>query len=512
MKLLPGLLGWIGCFALLVGCACTPARADFKAEINIILQDKLLHKATVGVQVYRLGNGPADVKEVLNLHAEAPLTPASNLKILTTSATLDRLGPDFRFRTLLLLHDGDLILVGDGDPTFGDAEYLKKAGWTVTTVFENWAAQLKKLNITSVRDVIVDDSVFDENFSHPRWPGDARRPQYTSRFEAEVAGFNLNANCIDFIVEPTAPGKMATFTVDPMTAYATIRNECMTGSSNAIRLDRARDSNLITLGGETPGRGKAPVSITIHDAPLYAATVFSETLVSAGIRITGGVKRDRTTGKQRAAPDAAGKWQVLGIHETPLPAVLARCNKDSMNVYAESLCKRLGYETTLSSGSWESGTAAVAAFLKKAGVPDAEFKLDDGSGLSRTNAISPHGLAQVLIYDFYSKNHDLFFNSLAVAGVDGTLDDRFRDREVRDLRHRLYGKSGFIEGVSTLCGYFKAKDDQWYAFSIMMNGIPHLSNSEVKVIQEKVIKAVDSSTLGAAAQASKSEIRSSKSE
>jgi serine-type D-Ala-D-Ala carboxypeptidase/endopeptidase (penicillin-binding protein 4) len=213
--------------------------------------------------------------------------------------------------------------------------------------------------------------------------------------------------------------------------------------------------------------------------------------------MAGVVKRDRTMREQRVAAGAAGngQWKVLGIHETPIqPAVLGRCNKDSMNIYAESLCKRLGFEVTQTTGSWENGTAAVGAFLKKAGVPDNEFKLDDGSGLSRGNAISPHALAKVLVYDHYGKNSDVFFSSLAIAGVDGTLDDRFRERELRDLRKRVFGKSGFIEGVSTVCGYLKARDEQWYVFSIMMNGIPHESNSEIKVLQERIIKAVDMST------------------
>ncbi|MDB5301207.1 MAG: D-alanyl-D-alanine carboxypeptidase/D-alanyl-D-alanine-endopeptidase, partial [Phycisphaerales bacterium] len=111
--------------------------------------------------------------------------------------------------------------------------------------------------------------------------------------------------------------------------------------------------------------------------------------------------------------------------------------------------------------------------------------------------ISPHGLARVLTFNFYGKNHDLFFSTLSVAGVDGTLDDRFRHADVRDLRRRVVGKSGFIEGVSTISGYLKARDEQWYAFSIMMNGIPRLSNSEIKQLQEKIIKAVDTSTLSA---------------
>lgn len=472
---------------LVIAGASTAARADLAADVNSILQDKLLRKGSVGIEVYRLGASDAESEEVLNLRAQTPLTPASNLKVVTTSAALDLLGPDFRFRTVLLLHDGDLILVGDGDPSFGDAEYLKKAGWKVTTVYENWAAQLKKLNIAAVKDVIVDDSIFDDHFSHPLWP--AR--QHTSRFEAEVAGMNLNANCLDFTILPGAPGRIVSYLIDPQTSYATIANSCITGSANRVRLDRDIDSNQITLSGETSSRGNALVSITIHDPPMFAATVLADTLAASGIKMTGAVKRDRTIRQSQEKALSAGRWQIIGIHETPIVPVLARCNKDSMNLYAESLCKRLGYESTHVSGSWESGVAVVGTFLKKAGVGDGEFKLDDGSGLSRGDAITPHALARVLIYDHFSRNNDLFFASLSIAGVDGTLDDRFRERDLRDLRRRVFGKSGFIEGVSTLCGYLSAKDNRWYVFSIMMNGIPHLSNGEIKVIQEKVIKAID---------------------
>lgn len=499
MKLMTRVVRWIGCASLAAaaGMPAASVRADLPGEVHAVLQDKLLHKASVGIEVYRLGTSPADAKEVFSLAPATPLTPASNLKVVTTSAALDRLGPEFRFRTIGLLKDGDLVLLGDGDPTLGDAEYLKKSGWKITTVFENWAAQLKKLNVSTVRNVIVDDSVFDENFAHPRWP--AR--QHTARFEAEVGGVNLNANCVDFLIQPTAHGRPVAFATDPATHYISIQNGCVTGSGNKIRFDRELESNAVSLGGETPSRGNAMVSITIHDPPMYAGTVLSETLTAAGINVSGVVKRDRTIRAEyeKGSATGGGRWQTIGIHETPIGAVLARCNKDSMNLYAESLCKRLGYEATHAPGSWENGTGAVGAFLKKAGVPEGEFHLEDGSGLSRGNQISPHGLARVLIHDHFSKDHDLYFSSLSVAGVDGTLDDRFRERDVRDLRRRVFGKSGFIEGVSTICGYLHAKDDQWYVFSIMMNGIPRLSNSEIKGLQEKIIRAVDRNTLTAAA-------------
>ena len=138
-------------------------------------------------------------------NADTPHTPASNLKIVTTSAFLDHFGADFKFRTMLVLHGQDLLLWGDGDPTLGDGDLLKKVGWNVTTIYKNWADQLKKQQIASIRNVIVDDSIFDTVFYHPNW----KENEYTSAFAAEVGGVNFNANCIDVTVQPTSPGRLA---------------------------------------------------------------------------------------------------------------------------------------------------------------------------------------------------------------------------------------------------------------------------------------------------------------
>ncbi len=463
--------------------------ADLQGEVQSILHEKLLHKTTVGIDVIRLGDSESRSEPIYRLEDELPLVPASNLKLITTSAALDDFGSDFKFRTMLVRRGNDLAFIGDGDPTLGDAEFLKKAGWKTTTVFQNWADQLKKRSITSIGDVLVDDSVFEETFVHPHWPAN----QLDKRYVAEVAGIALNANCVDFTITPTARGQLVGFSLDPPTQYVTVRNTCVTGSENAVGLNRDAGTNSILLHGQTPARGTAGVSVTIHDPPLFAGTVFSEMLRSAGITMSGSVRRDRSIRAQIEKDKSA--WQVLAIHETPISVVLARANKDSMNLYAESLCKRLGFETAHASGSWENGTAAVGAFLRHAGVPDSEFRLDDGCGLSKENAIAARAIVKVLTYNFFGKNRQAFMDSLAIAGVDGTLDDRFRGS---DLRRRVFGKSGFVEGVSSLSGYLHARDGGWYAFSILMNGIPHLSNSEVKILQERIIKSIDSSVLATA--------------
>jgi D-alanyl-D-alanine carboxypeptidase/D-alanyl-D-alanine-endopeptidase (penicillin-binding protein 4) len=123
--------------------------------------------------------------------------------------------------------------------------------------------------------------------------------------------------------------------------------------------------------------------------------------------------------------------------------------------------------------------------LKRIGVPTDQFTLDDGSGLSRENRLSAHALCEVLKHKYHGRDRDVFLNSLAIAGEDGTLEDRFRN----GLKGRVFGKSGYINGVSALSGYLKAKDGRHYAFSILMNGIS--TNWTAKQLQESIVKAID---------------------
>src|SRR5579864_1940500 len=108
----------LGC--LFVGLMAVACQADLARDIETVLNDKLLQHASVGIEIGRLGDTDRASHEIYQHNARTPLTPASNLKLATTSAALDRLGASFKFRTVLYVHDGDLVLVGDGDPSFGD--------------------------------------------------------------------------------------------------------------------------------------------------------------------------------------------------------------------------------------------------------------------------------------------------------------------------------------------------------------------------------------------------------
>jgi D-alanyl-D-alanine carboxypeptidase/D-alanyl-D-alanine-endopeptidase (penicillin-binding protein 4) len=459
------------------------ARADLATDVEALLGDKSLKRAVVGVEIIRLGAQPTDDKPVYQRGAQTPLIPASNCKLLTTSAALEKLGASFKFRTQLVAGEPDLAIIGAGDPTFGDGEFLKDLGWTVTTVYENWADQLIKRGIKTIRDVVVDDSVFDENFAHSNWPVD----QLHKKYVAEVAGLNLNANVLEFAVQPTSLGQVANYATIPPTQYVTVRNTCVTTGENHIWLSREIGTNQIVLKGETPTRAQVPVAVTIHDPAMYAGTVFAEVLKRKGIMVSGTVKRDRTIATQQKQAGPTGKWRTLAIHETPLTTVMARANKDSVNLYAESLCKRLGHEVSGQPGSWENGTAAVGAFLKTCGADETQFQLDDGCGLSKQNTVSAETFAKVLSHDFHSPNWEAFRATLAVSGTDGTLQDRFRGT---DLKGRVFAKSGYVSGVSSLSGYVRTRDNQWFAFSFLINKIAGVADA--KLVQEKIVRAIDS--------------------
>src|SRR5258706_8658253 len=234
----------IAAFVALGVCADS-ARADLAGQIKAVLMDKLLAKADVGIEVVKLGSSATNSTIIFKHDSEIPLIPASNLKLVTTSAALDALGADFRFRTLLVKHGEDVILIGDGDPTVGDGELLRKSGWHAATLFGNWAEALQKKGIKRVGNVLVDDSVFDENGLHKNWPTD--HDQLSRHYSAEVGGMNLGANCVDFFPITSAEGAVVSYRTEPPTEYITVRNVCITGGQNAVNLTREAGSNNVTL-------------------------------------------------------------------------------------------------------------------------------------------------------------------------------------------------------------------------------------------------------------------------
>jgi serine-type D-Ala-D-Ala carboxypeptidase/endopeptidase (penicillin-binding protein 4) len=460
---------------------CAHSFAGLTEDIRSLIQDKAFAKAEIGVEVLRLGDKPTDSAILFRHNSDIPLMPASNLKLVTTSAILEKLGPDFKFRTALIRRGDDLAIIGDGDPTFGDAEAMRRVGWEITTVYKQWVDYLKKQNIKSINNVYVDDSIFDQEFYHPNWDPN----QYLDWYRAETAGMNLNLNLLDFYVQAGSGGQGVDYTLDPPTHYATVVNHLISGNDSSVSFSRDRNANNLTMRGVAErSDSSSAIEVPIHDPPLYAACVFAEMCKASGIEVKGKVARDRTL--RAAMAKSPANIQTLAVYETPLQAVISRANKDSINLYAECMCKRLGAAVSGQSGSWANGTAALKDFLTKSvAVSDTEFALDDGCGLSRKDGVSANVFCRVLEHDWLGPNRDAFLSSMAIGGVDGkTLKKRFTD----DLKGRVYAKTGYIRGVSCLSGFLRAQDNQMLAFSVLINDI---YTEDAHKLQDKIVKAVD---------------------
>ncbi len=476
-------------------------------QIERVIRGAGLRETKVSVYVADADTG----ERLAAVNPIEPMIPASNMKLIITAAALHLLGPDFLFRTELRLlmpedwrereglvmadpdfrpRDGPILLVqGDGDPAFGDQTLLNRHNLDVEQLLNAWVEQVRATGLSSVQRLIVDDRAFDRNFIHPTWPADQLNMWYC----AEVAGLNVNDNCLDVYVEPTLPRQSPLITIRPAVPFLRPMNRAATGNSDTFWISRKPGTNELTFWGQVKSRSE-PFYVTFHDPPLFFARLLAHRLEAAGIRVDAIGRPDWD--------DALPQGRVLHTVQTTLPLVISRCNKDSQNLFAEALLKRIGRQYTGAPGSWENGAAAIRAFLNHLiGPRSASVVVVDGSGLSRDNRVTAAVLVEIL-----KKMHQdpqrkmLFRESLSVGGVDGTLRKRFK----RGLSSRVFGKSGYIDGVSTLSGYLvmpttvpadggpATAGEDTVVFSFLFNGIkPPVYLYQIKSLQNELIKLID---------------------
>jgi D-alanyl-D-alanine carboxypeptidase/D-alanyl-D-alanine-endopeptidase (penicillin-binding protein 4) len=454
----------VGC--LFAALSATAHADSLDSKINGLLGSALVKGASISLDVVEVvrgtGGGAGRNNEIYSHNATLPLGPASNCKLLTTAAAFETYGAKATFKTYLYKVGDDLVLVGGGDPALGDAKLAQEAGVSITAPFERWAAALKGAGVSGYRNLIVDDRVFDTQWIHPDWPAKDMLDWYS----APIGGLSFNCNCLDWL--PTVVGKSVGIQLIPNTSYVDVSIKATRGGQTRVSLVRPAMSNHFELRGTVaPGAGSGapgePFSVPIYDPGLWTGTILRDVLAANGVKCSGEVRRV-------GAEEHVGSGTLVGTHETPLMAVIGRANKNSINMMAESLCKRLGHDATGKPGSWASGTAAVVGYAARVGVDPSWVSLDDGSGLSNKNRVAAKAFTTVLAHVAQLPDGHFFVESLAIPGEDGTLKKRFKGMGVSAAVH---AKTGHISGVSTLSGYIqmpgKSGNDRLFAFSILCN-------------------------------------------
>lgn len=423
---------------------------DLQRRINVILGRSSLRKVLFSVRIVDAKTGEA----VYEKNAHLALMPASNMKIVTSAAALEYLGRDFAFVTRVGLCGDALVVKGSGDPLLDDKETDIKNGRRPQPFIGEITSRLRELGIGSVSTIMIDTSIFDDERVHPSWPSD----QINQKYACEVCGLNYNGNCIE-ISAVNRSGK-AVLTLDPPTDYVKLINALTVGASRRSWFSVQRTEvpcELLIQGNCRTAAG--PYAVAVQNPALFFGRLLRNALIEAGISVGGEVLEAPLPGECEFKP--------LAEHATSIGDCLQRTNKDSLGLAAEAMFKRLGVQSDPEGkrGSWEGGRKVISGYLRGLKVDEGEFVIADGSGLSRDNRLSASALTRVLMHLAAGPDWEFYQNSLAVGGLDGTIENHFWEKKYRG---RVLAKSGYIQAVRALSGIVRT-DSGDYIFSILAN-------------------------------------------
>lgn len=461
-----------------------------KAEIKKLQNDPVMKHGVWAVCVLTADSA----KQLAGHQQELSLTPASTLKVLTTGAALGILGPDFRYRTTLEYTgswdsiagtiNGDLYIRGSGDPSFGS----KTMGDALHDSFPDplvvWAKQLQVLGVRTITGkIIADASCFDENPVPPGW----QWSDMGNYYGAGAYGLNDRDNRYRIYFDSGNPGDTVKIDrIDPVIPGMRLDNRVIASGSkdDAFIYGAPYAYYQLASGFIPPNRNDYDVDGAVPDPPLQAARRLQNELLKNGIT----VKNEPVSVRQKNDKNYQAKKQtrLLAEHASPqLRKIVHYVNLKSDNLYAECLLKTIAVQKGRP-GQVDDGTEEVKKFWENKGLNTAGFYYNDGSGLSRSNAVSVQHLASALQLISKEKWFDDFFNSLPVAGVSGSLAGIGNGTAAEKNMH---AKSGYITRARGYAGFVKDKKGRLLCFAILANNYT-CTPTEMKKRLEKVMVAI----------------------
>jgi D-alanyl-D-alanine carboxypeptidase/D-alanyl-D-alanine-endopeptidase (penicillin-binding protein 4) len=428
------------CAAALLGPICAAA-ADTVQQT--ILAEHLPSSAVSFVVL-----DPESGRVVAAQNPGTPRSPASTIKLVTTFASLDVLGPAYTWHTRALSEGDDLILQGGGDP------YMTLERWW------SFAHALRNQGLKVIRDIIIDNSAFS---LPPEDPG-AFDGRPNRAYNAAPDALMVNFQSIEFTVVPNPDARRIDIVANPAPVNLTIENRirfapgrCTAAASRVdFEVATERWDRVVFSGALSPHCAQRSFTrVLLHPAE-YAYGSFAALWQELGGQITGKLRVE-------AAP--ADARLLLSYDSLTLGEIVRLTNKYSSNLMARHLLLSLGEARYGTPATLEKGAAALKDWGRERGLALEDVEIDNGSGLSRLTHISALQMAQVLNAAYHSRYAPEFMASLPLAGIDGTLRSRMKESPGGAVRL----KTGHIDGVSGVAGFVTAGSGKTYVLVSLIN-------------------------------------------
>lgn len=466
--------------AVILFLSATPLKAQLSPEIGDMIDRSQASNAFWSIQVR-----DQDGTLLEDLNGDKLVRPASNLKLISSGAFFEILGPEYTFETRLYgrgeqLGDqwvGDLLIEGTGDPSISGDFYDDPL-----FLFEEWAQLFDSFGIREITgDIIAYDGLFDD-VSYPRgWEWD----DLTYYYAPEINALSFNRNVVDLeVVADGAVGSKPQIQWFPFnTPYVEFVNEQVItpqGTRFQESYRRVFGTNTIILRSTLPRGYYETEPLSVMDPSIYFIDTFRRYLEQGGITVSGQLRVEsdfytwNTDGLER-----------LHTHQSvPLSDMVTVLNRESDNFVTEMLAKNIASETYNVQGSTELGLGLIRDFMQSAGFDTLSVSMRDASGMAPANLVKASDLNRYLIEVQSREWFPHFERSLAVGGVNGTLGHRFRSRS---FNGRFYGKSGFMSGVRALSGYLDTGSGNRLAVTIVTNNYA-VRTAHVDWVHERILE------------------------
>lgn len=455
------------------GLAQVSKNIDF-AQGHFTSYEAQYPKARIGIQVVRY----TDTTEVFSYHSTDAFIPASIVKILSTGAALKTRGMTYRYSTELYTNqtnnldtlNQNIVLLCSGDPSLGS----KHLDGVHTAIEEKLAQELNRHGVRHIEsDILIEAHLPIEQGAIPSW----LEEDLSWSYGAGVYGFNYADNAIDLYISTTGRiGRRAKLNTSDDRSQLIWKNKLNIGKRENMRSYHSIGCNEVELNGIVP-RGSSSYRLKLYNP--NPAGLFSYRLRNAlarhGITWQGEAKANYSP-----SPSPPADWTLLGRYLSPELAKLASItNHHSHNLYAEAIAHLLATP--------QGRGAGLSTYWKqRLGIDQAtadeqlarSLSLADGSGLSRSNRLSPEAMNLALL-DLMGGHvpHDgALVSSLPQIGLEGTVRNLMPHDDLT-----AYLKSGSMRGVLCYAGYIYHKGE-WYVITYMSNGIPSISSSRAVLV------------------------------